>query len=178
MGLSHCFGKFVSKAHQSEECSLQQGRRREISICTSCCSITKSCPTLWPHRRQYARLPCPSLSPRVCSQSCPLSGWCHPPILSSVAPFSSCPPSFPASGSFPMNPVFASGCQSVAASASASVLPVNIQGQLPLGLTGLISLLSKGLSKHWLRVWKHWFFGAQPSLWFSSHIRVWPLEKT
>ena len=134
--------------------------------------------SLWPHRRQYARLPCPSLSPRVCSQSCPLSGWCHPPILSSVAPFSSCPPSFPASGSFPMNPVFASGGQSIAVSASASVLPVNIQGQLPLGLAGWISLLSKGLSRvfSYTAVWKHWFSGAQPSLWFTSHIHVWLLE--
>ena len=97
------------------------------------------------HGLQHARLPCPSLSPRVCSISCPLSHWCppSPTIPSFVTPFSSCPPSFPASESFPMSWLFASGGQSI--EASASVLPMNIQGWFPLGLTGLISLLSKGL---------------------------------
>ena len=93
--------------------------------------------SLWPHGLQHARLPCPSPSPRVCSNSCPLSQWCHPTISSSVAPFFSCPQSCR---------LFASGGQSIEASASASVLPVNIQGWFPLGLTSLISLLSKGLS--------------------------------
>ena len=91
--------------------------------------------------------PCPKLSPRVCSNSCPLSRWCHPTISSSVAPFSSCPQSFPASGSFPMSRFFELDGQSTRASASASVLPMTIQGWFPLGLTGLISLLSKGLSQ-------------------------------
>ena len=92
---------------------------------------------LWPHGLQHARLPCPSLSPRVPSNSCPLSQWCHPFISSSVACFSSCPQSFPASGSFPMSQLFTLGSQSFEASASASVLPMNSQGLFPLGLTGL-----------------------------------------
>ena len=92
-------------------------------------------------------LPCPSLSPRACSNSCPLSWWSHPTISSSVIPFSSCLQSFPASGSFLVSWLFVSSGQSIGASASASVLPINIQGWFPLGLTGLISLLSKGLSR-------------------------------
>ena len=103
--------------------------------------------SLWPHGLQHTRLPHPSLSPRVCSHSCPLSWWCHSTTSSSVTLFSSCPQSFPASGSFPVNQFFASGSQSTGASASASVLPMNIQGWFPLGFTGLISLLSKGLSR-------------------------------
>ena len=102
--------------------------------------------SLQTHGLQHARLPCPSLSPRVCSNSCPLSLWCHPTI-SSVTPFSSCPQAFPASGSFPMTWIFASSSKSIGVSASASVLLMNIQGWFPLGLTGLISLLSKGLSR-------------------------------
>ena len=102
--------------------------------------------SLWPHGLQHARLPCPSLSPWVCSNSCPLSWWCHSTIWSSVVPFSSCLQSFPASGSSPMSRFFTSGGQSIVASASASVLLMNIQGWFPLGLTGLISLQSKGLS--------------------------------
>ena len=86
-------------------------------------------------------------SPRVCSNSCPLNQWCHPTISSSVATFSSCPQSFPASRSFPVSQLFASGGQSIGASASASVLPMNIQGWFPLGLTGLITFLSKRLSR-------------------------------
>ena len=108
------------------------------------CSVVSD--FLQPHGLQHTRLPCPLLSPRVCSNSCPLSQWCHPTISPSVIPFSSCPQSFPASGSFPMNWLFASGGQSIGA--SASVFPMNIQGWLPLGLTGLISLLTKGLSIH------------------------------
>ena len=106
-------------------------------------------------------------SPGACSNSCPLSRWCHPTISSSVVPFSSCPQSFPASGSFPMSPRFESGGQSIGASASVSVLSVNIQGWFPLGLTDLISLQSKGLSRVFSNTTfqKHWFFGAQPSLW-------------
>ena len=97
--------------------------------------------SMWSHELQHARLPCLSLSPKVCSNSCPLNWWCHPTISSSVAPFSSCPQSFPASGSFPMSKLFASGGQSIGASASASVLPMNIQGWFPLGLTGELNLL-------------------------------------
>ena len=95
---------------------------------------------------QHARLPCASLLPRVCLNSCPLSRWCHPTISSSAVPFSSCLQSFPALGSFPMSRLFTSGGQNIGASASTSVLPMNIQGLFPLGLIGLISLQSKGLS--------------------------------
>ena len=100
---------------------------------------------LWPHGLQHARLPCPSLSPRVCSNSCPLNRWCHPTISCFVFPFSFCLQSFPVSGSFPVSRLFESGGQSIGTSASASVLPMNIQGWFPLGLTGLVSLLSRGL---------------------------------
>ena len=110
----------------------------------------------------HARLPCSSLSPGVCSNSYPLSQWCHPTISSSVIPFSVCPQSLPASVSFPVSQLFASGGQSIRASASASVLPMNIQGWFPLGLTGLISLLSEGLSKVFSStiVWKLQFFSV------------------
>ena len=101
---------------------------------------------LWPHRLQHARPLCPSLSPRVCSDSCPLSWWCYLTILSSATPFSSCLQSFPASGSFPMSRLFTSGGQSIGISVSVLVLLMNIQGWFPLGLTGLTSLLSKWLS--------------------------------
>ena len=103
--------------------------------------------SLWSYELQHVRLSCPSLSPGVCSNSCPLNGWCHPIISFSVAPFSYCPHSFPASGSFPMSWLVASGGQRIGALALVSVLPVNIQGWFPLGLTGLIPLLSKGLSR-------------------------------
>ena len=103
--------------------------------------------SLWPHGLQRARLPCPSLSPRVCSNSRPLSPWCHPTISLFVTAFSFCPQPFPASGSFPMSQLFASGDQSIGISASPLVLPMTIQGWYPFGLTGLISLLSKGLSR-------------------------------
>ena len=102
-----------------------------------------SCACLWPHEQQHARLPCPLLSPRVCSNSCPLSQWCYPSISSSVTLFSFCSQSFPASGSFLMSWLFVSGGQSIGASALASVLPVSTEGWFPLGLTGLVSLLSK-----------------------------------
>ena len=112
----------------------------------SCCSVTKSSPTLCDFKEQD-RLPCPLLSPGICSNSCPLGWWCHPAISSSVVPFSSYPQSFPVSGSFQMSQFFASGDQNLGVSASASVLPMNIQDWFPLGLTSLISLLSKGLSR-------------------------------
>ena len=104
-------------------------------------------PTLWPHGLQHARLPCASPTPRVYSNSCPSSRWCHPTISSSVVPFSFHLQSFPASGSFPMSQFFTSGDQSIGVSPSASVLPMNIQDWFPLGWTGLISLQSKGLSR-------------------------------
>ena len=127
---------------------------------------------LRPHGLQHTRPPCPSPTPRVYSNSCPLSWWCHPTISSSVIPFFSCLQSFPASGSFQMSQLFTSGSKNIGASGLASVLPMNIQGWFPLGLTCLISLQSKGLSTVFssTTVQKHQFFSAQPSLWSSSHI--------
>ena len=103
--------------------------------------------SLWPHGLQHARPPCPSPTPEACSNSCPSSRWCHPTISSSVIPFSSCLQSFLASGSFPRSQFFATGGQSIGASASASVLPMNVQDWFPWGLTSWISLQSKGLSR-------------------------------
>ena len=128
--------------------------------------------SLQPHEpQQHARLPYPSPTPQACSNSCPLSRWCHPTISFPVTPFSSCLHSFSESRSFPMSQFFTSGCQSIGASASASVLSMNIQDLFPLGLTGLISLLSKRLSRVFSNttVKKHQFFGAQVSL-TSTHI--------
>ena len=134
--------------------------------------------SLQPYGLQHTRLPCPSPSRRVCSNS-PLIQWCHPTISSSTVLFSCCLQSFPASGSFPMSQLFASSSQSIGASASASVLPMNIQGWFPLGLTGLISFQSKGLSRVFssTTIWKHLFFSVQPSLWSNSHICAWLLER-
>ena len=103
--------------------------------------------SMWPHESQHARPPCPSPTPRVYSDSCPLSQWCHPTISSSVIPFSSCLQSFPASGFFPVSQFFSSGGQSIGVSASASVLPMNIQDWVPLGWIDWISLQSKGPSR-------------------------------
>ena len=129
-------------------------------------SVTQSCLNLWPHGLQHARPPCPSPTPRVYSNSCPLSWWCHPTISSSVVPFSSCLQSFPAPESFPMSQLFTAGGQSTGVSASTSVLPMNTQDWSPLGWTGWISLLSKGLSRVFSNttVQKHQSFGAQLSL--------------
>ena len=122
--------------------------------------------SLQPPRLQHARPPCPSTTPGACSSSCPLSQWCHPTISPSIVPFSSCLQSFPASGSFSMSRFFTSDSQSIGVSASASVLPMNIQDWFPLGLTGLISLPYKGLSRIFSNttVQKHQFFSAQLSL--------------
>ena len=141
------------------------------------CSIVSD--FLRPRELQHARLPYPSLSPEVCSNSHPLSQWCHPTISSSVVPFSSRLQSFPASGYFQMSQFFAWGGQSIGVSDSASVFPMNIQDWFPWGLTGLISLLSKGLSRVFSNttVEKHQFFSAQPSLWSNFHISTWLLEK-
>ena len=132
---------------------------------------------LWPHGLQHARIPCPSPSPRDCSNSCPLSQWCHPTISSSVIPFSSHLQSFPASGTFPRSQFFAAGDQSIGASPSASVFPMNLPDWFPSGLICLISLLSKGLSRVFTNTTaqKHQFFSSQPSLWSSSHIHTWLL---
>ena len=146
------------------------------SVQFSCSVVSDS---LLPHGLQHARLSYPSPTPRACSNSCPLSHWCHPTISSSVVPFSSCLQSFPASGSFQMSQFFTSGDQSIGVSTSASVLPMNIQDWFPLGWTGWISLQSKRLSRVFSNttVQNHQFFGAQLSLWSNSHIHIWLLEK-
>ena len=126
-------------------------------------SLSVMSDSLWPHGLQHARPPCPSPTPGAYSNSCSLIRWCHPTISSSVVPFSSHLHSFPASGSFPMSQFITSGGQSIGV--SASVLPMNIQDWCPLGLIGLISLQSKGLSRVFSNtVQKHQFFGTQLSL--------------
>ena len=131
------------------------------------------------HGLQHTRPLCPSPTPRVYPNSCPLSRWCHPTIPSSGIPFSSCLQSFPASGSFQMSQFFTSGGQSIGDSASASVPPMNIQDWFPLVWTGCISLQAKGLSRVFSNttVQKHQFFRAQHSLWSNSHIYTWLLKK-
>ena len=133
------------------------------SVQFSCSVVSHS---LRPHRLQHTRLPCPSPTPGAYSNSCPLHWWCHPTISSSVIPFSSCLQSCPASVSFQISQFFASNGQSIGVSASASVLPMNIQDLFPLGWTGWISLQSKGLSRVFSNttIQKHQFFTAQLSL--------------
>ena len=128
--------------------------------------------SLRPHESQHTRPPYPSPTPGVYPNPCPSSQWCHPAISSSVVPFSSCPQSLPASGSFPMSQLFISGNQSIGV--SASVLPMNTQGWSPLGRTGWISLQSKGLSRVFSNttVQKHQFFGTQLSSQSNSHIHT------
>ena len=142
-------------------------------------SVTQSCLTLRPHESQHARPPCPSPTPGVHLDSYPSSHWCHPAISSSVIPFSSCPQSLPASGSFPMSQLFTWGGQSTRVSALASFLPKKSQGSSPSEWTGWISLQSKGLLRVFSNttVQEHRFFGAQPSSQFNSHIHTWLLEK-
>ena len=168
-----------------------QGISNILTFCTSKNTQKKASPrlllfsqsvvsySLQPHGLHHAMFLCPSLSPRVCSNSCPLSWWYHPRVSSSVAPFSSCLQSLPASGSFPMSQFFVSGDQNTGVSASASVLPMNIQGWFHLGLTDLTSLQSKGPSRFFssTTVRKHQFFGTQPFLWSNSHICTWLLKK-
>ena len=146
-----------------------------FSVQFSCSVVSDS---LRPHESQHARPPYPSPTPRAYLNSCPLGRWCHATISSSIVPFSSCPQSIPASESFPVSQLFALGGQSVGASASASILPMNIQDWFPLGWTGWTSLQSKGLSRVFSNttVQKHQFFGAQPSQ-SNSHIHTWPQEK-
>jgi len=135
--------------------------------------------SLRPHGLQHVRPPCPSPTPRVYTNSCPLSQWCHPTISSSVVPFSSRLQSFPAAGSFQMSQLFALGGQSTGVSASTSVLLMNIQDWSPFGWTGWISLQSKGPSRVFSNttIQKYQFFGTQLSLQSNSHIHTWPLEK-
>ena len=139
--------------------------------------MSHSC--VWPHRMHYTRFPYQSPSPRVCSNSYPLTQWCHPIISSSVIPFFSCLQSFPASGSFIMSHFFTSGGQSIGVLALALVLPINIQDQFPLGLTGLISSQSKRLSRVFSNttVWKRQFLITQLSFQSNIYIHTWLLGK-
>ena len=146
------------------------------SVQSSCLVMSDS---LQPHESQQVSPPCPSPTPGVYSNSCPCSWWCHPAISSFVIPFSSCPQSLPASGSFSMSQLLPWGGQSVGVSASASVLPMNTQDWSPVGWTGWIFLQSKDLSRVFSNttVQKHQFFGAQLTSQSNSHIHTWPLAK-
>ena len=156
---------------------LKDFSRASYHICTQFSSVSQSCLTLRSHELQHTRLSCPP-TPRALSNSFPLTQWCRPTISSSVIPFSSCPQSFRASGSFPSQ-LFTSGGQRIGVSALASVLPMNNQDSSPLGWIGWISLQSKGLSRVFshITLQKHQFSGAQLSSQSNSHIHTWPLEK-
>ena len=160
-----------------------QYKNQDIDISTMWVSVQFSrsvmSSSLWPHKLQHTRPPCPSPTSGVHSNSCPSSRWCHPAISSSVVPFSSCPQSLPASGSFPMSQLFTWDGWSTGVSALASVLPMNTQYWSPLEWTGWISLQSKGFSRVFSNttVQKHQFFGAQLSSQSNSHIHKWLLEK-
>ena len=153
------------------------------SICYGVCSIQFSLSvmsdSLQPHGLLHARPPCPSATPEACSNSCPSSQWCHPTISSSVILFFSCLQSFPATGSFLMSLFLTRVGQSILASGSDSVLPMNIQDWFPLALTVWSSFQSKGLSRIFFNttVQKHQFFSTQPSSQSNSHIHIWPQEK-
>ena len=158
--------------------SFEKGVHKQGGSIHFSCSVMSN--SLWPHEPQHASPPCPSPTPGVHPNPCPLSQWCHPTISSSVVPFSSHLQSFPALGSFPMSQLFASGGLSIVVSASASVLPMNNQDWFHLGWTSWISLQSKVLSRVFSNttVQKHQLFGARLSLWSNSHIHTWLLEKS
>ena len=162
---SHCVTLVPLTTEALQRLTVQSHFARHYFSFLQFTSVAQPCPTIC-DPMDCSRPPCPSTTPRVYSNSCPLSRWCHPTISSSIIPFSSCLQSFPASGSFQMSQFFASGGQSIGVSASASVLPRNIQDWSPLGWTGWISLQSKGLSKVFSNttVQKHQFFGTQLSL--------------
>ena len=165
-GLYPWWGKFTwSQRKQTngiKGCKCAKPKRSISSVQFSHSIVSNS---LWPHESKHARPPCPSPTPGVHSNSRPSGPWCHPGISSSVIPFSSCPQSLPASGSFPMSQLFPWGGQNIGVSASASVLPINTQDWSPLGWTGWISLQSKGLSRVFSNttVQKHQFYGPQLS---------------
>ena len=168
--VSHIAGGFFTRWATREAPSTEYSVPFSLSVVSD---------SLQPHELQHSRPPCPSPTPRVHSNSCPWSRWCHPAISSSDVPFSSCSQSLPASGSFPMSQLFAWGGQSIGVSASASVLTMNTQEWSPLEWTGWISLQSKGLSRVFSNttVQKHQFFCAQLSSQSNSHIHTRPLEK-
>ena len=154
-------------------------QKKKINHWKQSVQFTQSCSTLCdPMNCQHYRPPCPSRTAGAHPNSCPLRQWCHPTISSSVVPFSSCPQSYLAPGSFPVSQLFQSDGQSIGVPVSASVLPMNTQDWSPLGWTGCISLQSKGLSRVFSNttVQKHQFFGAQLSSPSNSHIQTWLLE--
>ena len=165
MSLPMCYFGVLIKYLEKSDFLLKLNYKWDImnSVQFSCSVVSNS---LRPHELQHARAPCPSPTPGVHSNPCPLSRWCHPTISSSVSPFSSCPQSFPASGSFQMSQFFSWGGQSIGVSASTSVLPMNTQDWSPLEWTGWISLQSNGLSRVFSNttVQEHQFFSAQLSL--------------
>ena len=169
--------KCVDKGNLPRTWGLLGQFENQFSSVQFSCSVMSD--SLRPHESQHARPPYPSPTPGVHPNSRPSSWWCHPAISSSVIPISSCPQSLPASESFPMSQLFASGGQSIGISASTSVPPMNTQDWSPLGWTGWISLQSKGLSRVFSNttVQKHQFFGAQLSLQSNSHILTWPQGK-
>ena len=165
------FSKATSVNHEYWIClikciRLKKVRCKNINFSSVQFSHSVMSDSLWPHESLHARPPCSSPTPGVYSNPCPLSQWCHPAISSSVVPFSSCPQSFPASGSFQMSQLFAPGGQSTGVSASASVLPMNTQDWSPSGWIGWISLQSKGFLRVFSNttVQKHQFFRTQLSL--------------
>ena len=169
---------------ESEKVGLKLNiQKTKIMVSSPINSVQFSCSVMFdslqPCEPQHIRLPCPSPTLGVYPNSCPLSWWCHPTISSSVVPFSSCPQSFPASRSFQMSQLFASGGLSIGVSASTLVLPMNTQDRPPLGWTGWIFLQSTGLSKVFSNttVQKHQFLSTQLSLWYNCHIHTWLLKK-
>ena len=175
--LVSCTGRqVITSVTWEAQCRTSWYNKIFSSVQFSCSVVSDS---LRPHELQHARPPCPSPTPGVHPDPCPLSRWCHPAISSSVIPFSFCPQTLPALGSFPMSQLFTSGGQRTGVSALASVLPMNTQDWFPLEWTGWISLQSKGLSRVFSNttVQKHQFFGAQLSLQSNSHIHTWLLEK-
>ena len=181
-GLSRVFSNTTVQKYQFFSTQLSSQSSSHISqllLMVQFSSVTQLCLTLRPHGLQHARLLCPSPTPRVHPNPCPLSWWCHPTILSSIVPFSACPQSFPVSAPFQMSQLFESGGQSIRVSASTSVLPLNIQDWFLLGWTGWISLQSKGLSRVFTNTTaqKHQFFSTQSSSQSNSHIHTWLLEK-
>ena len=171
--LFHCFSILYFIYLCSDPCHLL------LVTLGFCCSVALSRLTLRPHGLQHAKPPCPSSSPRVCSSSCLLHQWCRPAISSSDALFSFCPQSCPASGNFPVSQLLTSHDQYSGSSTSASILITSIQGWSPLRLTGLISLLSKGLSGVFTNtaIWRQQLYSALPSSWSSSHNHTWPLGR-
>jgi len=172
--------KWINKTYLNKCMHLWKLKCRKESYYIQFSSVQFSCSvmsdSLWTHELQHARPPCPSPTPGVHPNPCPLCRWCHPTTSSSVIHFSSCHQSFTESGSFQTNQLFTWGGQSIGVSASKSVLPMNTQDWSPLGWTGWISLQSKGFLRVFssTTVQKHQFFCAQLSLYSNSHIHTWP----